>query len=46
MTGWTIDDLERIGVSEELGLASRRADGSLSGFVTIRLGRLPRSRES
>lgn len=35
MAGWTTDDLERIGSSEELDLASRRADGSLSGFVTM-----------
>ena len=35
MAAWTTDDLERIGSSEELDLASRRADGSLSGFVTM-----------
>jgi len=32
---WTTDDLDRIGSTEELGLASRRADGALSGFVTM-----------
>jgi hypothetical protein len=35
MDTWTSDDLDRIGTSEELDLASRRADGSLSGFVTM-----------
>jgi hypothetical protein len=35
MAGWTNDDLDRIGNSEELGLASRAADGSLSEFVTM-----------
>ena len=35
MARWTNDDLEHIGSSEELALASRRADGSLSGFVTM-----------
>jgi hypothetical protein len=46
MAAWTDDDLDRIGNSEELALASRRADGSLSGFVTIGLGHTPRSKES
>jgi hypothetical protein len=35
MSSWTNDDLDRLGHSEELALASRRADGSLSGFVTM-----------
>ena len=35
MATWTIDDLDRLGRTEELGLASRRADGALSGFVTM-----------
>lgn len=35
MASWTEDDLDRLGRSEELALASRRADGSLSGFVTM-----------
>ncbi|MGD9701080.1 MAG: DUF2255 family protein [Acidimicrobiia bacterium] len=35
MAGWTHDDLDRIGTSEELELASRRRDGSLRGFVTM-----------
>lgn len=35
MAGWTKDDLHRIGSSEELELASRGADGSLSEFVTM-----------
>lgn len=35
MTTWTNDDLARIATSEELELASRRPDGSVSGFVTM-----------
>jgi hypothetical protein len=35
MTGWTADELARIGGAEELGIASRRPDGSLRPFVTI-----------
>jgi len=35
MATWTANDLNRIGASDELDLASRRADGSLSGFVTM-----------
>jgi hypothetical protein len=35
MAAWTNDDLDRIASSEELGLASRRADGTLSTFVTM-----------
>jgi hypothetical protein len=35
MTSWTSRDLARIGDAEELGIASRRADGSLRPFVTI-----------
>jgi len=35
MAGWTSDELDRIGSSEELELASRRTDGTLSGFVTM-----------
>lgn len=35
MAAWTNADLDRIGNSEELALASRRADGYLSGFVTM-----------
>ena len=35
MAAWTNDDLDRIGTSEELELASRGADGSLSAFVTM-----------
>jgi hypothetical protein len=40
MPAWTNDDLDRIGTSEELALASRRADGSLTGFVTMWVVRL------
>jgi hypothetical protein len=35
MPGWANDDLDRIGTSEELALASRRADGSVNGFITM-----------
>jgi hypothetical protein len=35
MPAWTNDDLDQIGTSEELALASRRADGSLTSFVTM-----------
>jgi hypothetical protein len=35
MTTWTTDNLNQIGMSEELDLASRRADGGLSTFVTM-----------
>ena len=35
MARWTNHDLDRIGSSEELELASRATDGSLSGFVTM-----------
>jgi hypothetical protein len=35
MTGWTPDELDRIGRAEELELAPRRRDGSLRDPVTI-----------
>ena len=35
MTGWTADELARIGRATELDIASRRADGTLRPFVTI-----------
>lgn len=35
MTAWSADELERIGRAEEVGLASRRSDGSLRRYVTI-----------
>ncbi len=35
MSGWTADELARIGKADELGISSRRADGSLRPFVTI-----------
>jgi hypothetical protein len=35
MTTWPPSELARIGGSEELKLASRRADGSLRPYVTI-----------
>ena len=35
MTGWTGDDLDRIGAAEELQLASLRRDGTLCPYVTM-----------
>lgn len=35
MSTWTPDELERIGGAEELGVASRRADGTLRTHITI-----------
>jgi hypothetical protein len=35
MTGWTADELAKVGKADELGIASRRPDGSLRPFVTI-----------
>lgn len=35
MSGWTEDELRRIGAAEELELASRRADGTLRRYVTM-----------
>jgi hypothetical protein len=35
MTTWPRDELERIGATEELQLASRRPDGSLRRYVTM-----------
>jgi hypothetical protein len=35
MTAWPLDQLERIGAAEEIGLASRRPDGSLRPYVTM-----------
>lgn len=40
MTRWTADELERIGTADELGIASRRPDGSLRPFITIWFVRL------
>jgi hypothetical protein len=34
-TGWTADQLERIGRAEELQLASRRPDGTLGPYTTM-----------
>lgn len=34
-SGWTPDELRRIGQAEELGIASRRHDGTLRRYVTI-----------
>ena len=35
MSAWAPDELERIGRSEELQLASQRADGTLRPYVTM-----------
>jgi hypothetical protein len=35
MTVWPARDLESIGAAEEIGLASRRPDGSLRPYVTM-----------
>ena len=35
MNGWSASELERIGRADEVGVASRREDGSMRGFVTI-----------
>ncbi len=35
MTGWTSDELTRIGTATELQIASRRGDGSLNRPRTI-----------
>ncbi len=35
MSGWGQDELERLGRADETGIASRRADGTLRGYVTI-----------
>jgi hypothetical protein len=35
MSGWTADELTRMGRADELRIASRRSDGSLRPFVTI-----------
>jgi len=35
MRAWKADELERLGRADEVGVASRRPDGTLRGFVTI-----------
>ena len=35
MTGWSDQDLAQIGAAVEIGVSSRRPDGSLRPFVTI-----------
>jgi hypothetical protein len=35
MGGWAADDLEQIGRAEELQLASRCSDGTLSSYVSM-----------
>ena len=40
MSGWTADELASMGKADELGISSRRPDGSLRPFVTIWFVRL------
>lgn len=40
MTDWTDDELDLIGKAEEIGISSRRRDGSLRPYVTIWVARL------
>jgi hypothetical protein len=40
VSGWTADELSRIGRADELGIASRRPDGSIRPFITIWFVRL------
>jgi hypothetical protein len=35
MSDWTTEELARIGRVDELGIASRRPDGSFRPFVTV-----------
>ena len=35
VTTWAADRLDRIGGAQEIGLASRRRDGSLRPYVTM-----------
>jgi hypothetical protein len=35
MSAWSPDDLRRIGSAEEVGIASRRPDGTIRPYVTI-----------
>jgi len=35
MSAWNADELDRLGRADEVGVASRRPDGTLRGFVTI-----------
>src|SRR5512133_36633 len=40
MTAWTSDELKKIGIAEELKIASLRSDGTLRNLVTIWVVRL------
>ena len=40
MTGWTADELATMDGADELGISSRRPDGSLRPFITIWFVRL------
>jgi hypothetical protein len=35
MTSWTAEELQRLDATDNVGVASRRADGSLRRFITI-----------
>lgn len=35
MSGWTSDELDAVGNAEEVGISSRRRDGSIRPYVTI-----------
>ncbi len=35
MSAWTPDDLDLLDATEEVGIASRRADGTIRPYVTI-----------
>ncbi len=39
MTGWTTDELARIGGAEEIRISSRRADGTIRPFATAWVAR-------
>ncbi|MCC6498485.1 MAG: DUF2255 family protein [Propionibacteriaceae bacterium] len=39
MSGWTEDEMSRIGEAEEIELASRRPDGTLRRYVTMWVAR-------
>ena len=35
MSAWTQDELRKVGPAEELGVASRRSDGTMRRYVTV-----------
>jgi hypothetical protein len=40
MSAWTADEIDRLGRAEEVEVASRRRDGTLTPFITIWAARL------